>query len=73
MLPDGGTGACALAGGAGSCPSDGQGCICWCVCELSMTLGSLSANGCVCVPLLPVALHEASSSGACWLLGGARS
>ena len=43
------------------------------VCELIMTLGSLSANGWVCVPVLLVVWHEASSTGACWLLGGTRS
>ena len=45
----------------------------WSVCELSMTLGSLSANGWVCVPVLLVVCHGASSTGACWLLGGAGS
>ena len=42
----------------------------WSVCELSMTLGSLSANGCGCVPVLLVVWHGASSTGASWLLGG---
>ena len=28
-----GTGACVLMGGAGSCPSDGQRCVWWCVLE----------------------------------------
>ena len=41
------------------------------VCELSMILGSLSANGWCCVPVLLVVWHGASSSGVCWLLGGA--
>ena len=45
----------------------------WGVCELSMTLGSLSADGWVCVPVLLAVWHEASSTGGCWLLGGARS
>ena len=35
------------------------------VCELSMSLGSLSANGWGCVPVLLVVWHGASSSGAC--------
>ena len=41
------------------------------VCELTMILGSLSANGCSCVPVLLVVGHGASSTGACWPLGGA--
>ena len=43
----------------------------WSVCELSMILGSLSANGWGCVPVLIVDWHGASSTGACWLLGRA--
>ena len=42
-------------------------------CELSMTLGSLSANGCGCVLVLLVFWCGASSTGACWPLGGAES
>ena len=45
----------------------------WSVCELSMILGSLSANGWGCVPVLLVVWHVASSTGACWSLGGAGS
>ena len=45
----------------------------WGVCELSMILGSLSANGWGCVPVLLVVWHGASSTGACWPLGGAGS
>ena len=45
----------------------------WGVCELSMTLGSLSANGWGCVPVLLVFWHGVSSTGACWPLGGAES
>ena len=45
----------------------------WSVCELIMILGSLSANGWVCVPILLVVWHEVSSTGACWPLGGAGS
>ena len=41
----------------------------WSVCEFSMILGSLSANGWGCVPVLLVVWHGASSTGACWLLG----
>ena len=36
-----------------------------------MTLGSLSANGWGCVPVLLVVWHGVSSTGACWPLGGA--
>ena len=43
------------------------------VCELSMTLGSLSANGWSCVPVLLFVCCEASSTGVCWVLGGAGS
>ena len=43
----------------------------WIVCELSMTLGSLSANGWGCVPVLLILWHGASSTGARWLLCGA--
>ena len=45
----------------------------WGVCELSMILGSLSANGWGCVPIVLVVWHGASSTGACWPLGGAGS
>ena len=45
----------------------------WGVCELSIILGSLSANEWVCVPVLLVVWHGVSSSGACWPLGGAGS
>ena len=41
------------------------------VCELSMILGSLSANACGCVSVLLAVWHGASSTGVCWLLGGA--
>ena len=43
------------------------------VCELSMILGSLSADGCVCVPVLLVVWHGVRSTGACWTLSGAGS
>ena len=45
----------------------------WGVCELSMILGSLSADGWGCVPVLLVVWHGASRTGACWQLGGAGS
>ena len=71
-----GAGACAVMGGAVSCPLVGRATsvgVFWGVCELNMTLGSLSANGWCCVSLLLVVWHGASSTGACWLLGGAGS
>ena len=63
-----GTGACVLVDEAGSRLSGGQDRIWWCVwgvCELSMILGSLSANGWSCVPLLLVVWHGVSSTGTC--------
>ena len=71
-----GTGTCVLVCGAGSCLSGGQDRnqgVFWGVCELSIILGSRSANGWGCVPVLLVVWHGASSSGACWPLGGAGS
>ena len=38
------------------------------VCELSMILDNLSANGWVCVPVLLFVWHRVSSTVACWLL-----
>ena len=52
---------------AGRTASDG---VFWGVCELIMILGSLSANGCGCVPVLLVVWHRVSSTVACWLLCG---
>ena len=40
------------------------------VCELSMILGSLSANGWGCVPVFLVVWHGVSCTGACWSLSG---
>ena len=45
----------------------------WGVCELIMTLGSLSANGWGCVPVLLVVWHRVSSTVACWSLSEAGS
>ena len=45
----------------------------WGVCVLSMILGSFSANGWGCVPVLLVVCHELSSTGAFWSLSGAGS
>ena len=45
----------------------------WGVCKLTMILGSLSANGWGCVPVLLVVWHGVSSTVACWWLSGAGS
>ena len=50
-----------------------SGGVLWGVCELSMILGSLSANRWGCVPVLLVVWHGASSNGACCPFGGAGS
>ena len=43
------------------------------VCGLIMILGSLSAKGWGCVPVLLVVCHGVCSTGASWPLGGAGS
>ena len=43
----------------------------WGVCDLIMILGSLSATGWGCVPVLLIVWHRVSSTVACWLLSGA--
>ena len=53
----------------GRTASDG---VFWGVCDL-MILGSLSANGSGCVPVLLVVWHRVSSTVACWSLSGAGS
>ena len=45
----------------------------WGVCELSMILGRLSANGWGCVPVLLVVWQGVSSTVACWSLSAAGS
>ena len=45
----------------------------WGICELIMILGSFSANGWGCVPVLLVVWHRVSSTVACWSLSGAGS
>ena len=45
----------------------------WGVCDLIMVLGSLSANGWGCVPVLLVVWHRVSSIVPCWSLSGAGS
>ena len=63
-----------LVGGVRSCPLVGRvmSSVVFCgVCEFSMPLGSLSANGRGCVHVLLVVWHGASSTGTCWSLSGA--
>ena len=43
------------------------------VCDLIMILGSLSANGWVCVPVLLAVWHRVYSIVACWSLSEAGS
>ena len=45
----------------------------WGVCDLIMILGSLSATGCCCVPVLLVVWQGVFSTEACWLLSGGGS
>ena len=45
----------------------------WGVCGLIMILGSLSANGWDCSPVLVVVWHSVSSTVACWSLSEAGS
>ena len=45
----------------------------WGVCRLIMILGSLSANGWGCVPVLLVVWLRVSSTVACWSLSDAGS
>ena len=45
----------------------------WGVGDLIMILGSLSANGWGCVPVLLVFWHRVSNAGACWSLSTAGS
>ena len=40
------------------------------VCEFTMILSRLSANGWGCVPVMLVVWHGVSSPGACWSLSG---
>ena len=48
-----------------------SGCVFWCVCGLIMILGSLSANGWGCVPVLLVVWHRVSCTVGCSSLSGA--
>ena len=50
-----------------------SGIVFWGICELSMILDSLSANGLGCVPVLLVVWYGVFSTGACWLFSGAGS
>ena len=45
----------------------------WGVCDLILILGSLSANGGGCVPVLLVVCHGVYNTVACCLLGGVGS
>ena len=57
------TGACPLVGGAGPCPSGGQGHVKDVFrggCGLRKSFGSLSADGWACIPSLLVVWPEAS-------------
>ena len=45
----------------------------WGDCDLIMILGSLSANGSCCVPVLLVVWHRVYSTVACWSLSGVGS
>ena len=71
-----GTGACVLVDEAGfvflvgRTTSSG---VFWGICELIMILGSLSANGWGCVPVLLVVWPSVSSTVARWSLSGAGS
>ena len=71
-----GTSALVLVDEAGSCLSGDRsmsGGVFWGVRSLIMILGSLSANGLCCVPVLLVVCHMVSSTLACWSLSGAGS
>ena len=71
-----GTSACVLVVETGYCLSGGQDRVQWCVwnvCDVIMILGSLYANGWVCVPVLLVVWHMVSSTVSCWLLSVAGS
>ena len=71
-----GTHACVLVDEAGSCLLVGRTAsivVFWGVCYLIMILGSLFANGWVCVPVLRVVWHRVSSNVACLSLSGAGS
>ena len=70
------TGACVLVDEAGSCLSGGQvriGGVFCSVYDLIMILGSLSANGWGCVPVLLGVWLRVFSNVACWSLSGAGS
>ena len=45
----------------------------WGVCDFIVILGSLSANGWVCVPFLLFVWCRVSSTAACWSLSGTGS
>ena len=43
------------------------------VCDLFIILGTLSSNGCGCVPVFLLVWHKVSSTVSCWSLSGAGS
>ena len=45
----------------------------WGVCDLIMILGSLSAKGLGCVPVLLIVWRRVSNTIVCWSLSGAGS
>ena len=67
-----GTGACVLVDDAGYLVflvgRSMSGGVFWGVCGIIMILGSLSANGCGCVPVLLVVWHRVSGTIVCWSL-----
>ena len=50
-----------------------SGAVFWGVCDVIMILGSFSANGWDCVPVLLIVWHMVSSTVTCWLLSGVGS
>ena len=71
-----GTGVCVLVDEAGSCLSGGQDHMCWCVLGCLWTYYDFTQTLCSgwgCGPVLLVAWHGFSSTGACWLLSGVGS
>ena len=71
-----GIGACVLVDEAESCLSSGRTTsagVFLGVCELFMILGSLSANGWGCFPVLLVVWYSVFSTVACWSLSGGGS
>ena len=68
-----GTGACVLVDLVFLVGKIVSGGALWGVCDLIVILGSLSANGWACFPVLLVVWHGVSCTGACWSLSVAGS